>query len=63
MADMKQLEAWTRLKKHLTQTQLLLLSVKDDMKELDARLEVTKICEQVDSDINTVEEIFIMSED
>ena len=63
MADMNQLRAWTRLKKHLTQTQLLLLSVKDDMKELDARLEVDKICEQVDSDINTVEEIFIMSED
>ena len=63
MASMDQLGAWTRLKKHLTQTQLLMLSVKDDMKELDTRIEVDKICEQIDTDINTVEEMFILAEE
>jgi hypothetical protein len=63
MAGMEQLGAWTRLKKHLTQTQLLMLSVKEEMKDLEVRVEVEKICEQIDQDINTVEEMFIMAED
>ena len=62
MANMEQLGAWTRLKHHLTQTQLLLMSVKDGMKELDTRIEVEKICEQIDNDVNTVEEMFILAE-
>ncbi len=62
MANMEQLGAWTRLKTHLTQTQLLMLSVKGDMKELDVRIEVDKLCEQIDNDINTVEEMFILAE-
>jgi hypothetical protein len=40
-----------------------MLSVKEEMKDLEVRVEVEKICEQIDQDINTVEEMFIMAED
>lgn len=63
MATMDQLGAWTRLKRHLTQTQLLMQSCKDNMKDLEVRLEADSMCEQIDEDINTVEEMFVLSGD
>ena len=61
MADAEQLKAWQRLKKHLSQTQILMLTIKDDA-DLEIRIEADKIVEQIDHDINVVEELFILAE-
>lgn len=57
----EQLQAWTRLKLHLAETQKLLLNVveKDDADPTMAQGAII-ICEDIDEQINILEKLFII---